>query len=380
MPLVIALAALPAVYVAVTSNSSGVDSFETNTTDALVFRSAAELLWMGQSPYDTDLQQRHIGQTRLGGDTPPYYLPFAYPPNALPLLMVYLAGPPHVALVLSVFVGTVLMLATTYGLAGLFCRHPLDRMLTVLGTGLGGAVLFNARLGQTGTCLAATLFAYVVCYRRAPIRAGVALGLMAFKPQYALLLGVVALMERRWRTAVSSALTFLSCCALSGLLFGFKQWTSFYEAVLSFNRTIPFMCNWYAPARKLLPGAESALHDAGMVVMLVGVLALGVYCLVDRGGGNRSLRHLAVATALAPLVSPNTHPYDLIIWILPVCLAARRTRWLSTWLAVSLAGMVLAALLALHLRWLLPVASATLAIAAAMPLSDKRAPLTAVSR
>ena len=92
VPLVIALAALPAFYIAATSNSYGADSFTTNTSDALVFRSEAELLWMGQSPYDADLQQRYISRTRLGGGTPPYTLPFAYPPNALPLLTVYLTG------------------------------------------------------------------------------------------------------------------------------------------------------------------------------------------------------------------------------------------------------------------------------------------------
>ena len=180
----------------------------------------------------------------------------------------------------------------------------------------------------------------------------------------------MALAENRWRTVASSGFTFLFCSVISGLLFGFDQWADFYEAVRSCNLTMGFMCNWFAPVLRFMPEAESALHTAGMPVMLIGAGALSVYCLVDKSRGDRSIRHLAVASAVAPLVSPNTHPYDLIIWLVPVCLIARRGVRYPTWVAVALTGLGVLVLMAAHLRWLLPVVSGALAIAAAIPVGD----------
>jgi len=100
------IAAMPGMYVALTSPAWSVQSYESNCSDALVFRVSAELLASGQSPYDTTDQAGHIAATRLDGNSPPYVLPFAYPPNALPLLAIYHIGSPRFGYVLFVATGS----------------------------------------------------------------------------------------------------------------------------------------------------------------------------------------------------------------------------------------------------------------------------------
>ena len=109
--LAVLLGTVPSFFSAWRSDAYGPASYKTNTSDALTFRVAAELLADDRSPYDTQAQEAHIARTRLNGERPPYVLPFAYPPNALPLFLVYLVGSPRVAFLLFVSIGTAAMLA-----------------------------------------------------------------------------------------------------------------------------------------------------------------------------------------------------------------------------------------------------------------------------
>ena len=56
------------------------------------------------------------------------------------------------------------------------------------------------------------------------------LGVLAFKPQYAVPILLVATLNREWRIVIGSAATFASMTLVSGLSFGFDQWTAFLGA------------------------------------------------------------------------------------------------------------------------------------------------------
>lgn len=176
--LAVLLGMLPSFLSAWRSNTYGPASYTTDTSDGLTFRVAAELLLDDRSPYDTAAHEDHIARTRLNGERPPYTLPFAYPPNALPLFLVYLVGPPRVAYLLFVLIGTTAMLAAAWVFSGLVIRNTFTRFALVVAIGCGGAALFNGQRGQTGSFLAASVFAYAAFYRRRPLAAGLALGLM----------------------------------------------------------------------------------------------------------------------------------------------------------------------------------------------------------
>ncbi len=355
MALALLVSLVPSLYQAWLSNSVTADSYAANTSDALVFRMAAELLSRGESPYDTRRQAQYVAETRLDGRTPAYTLPFAYPPNALPLFMIYLAGPPRVAFLLFVTAGTLAALLAARSLGATLGWPAAGRAALLPALGIGGGLIFNAMLGQTGGLLAAAVFAYAAFYDRRPGWAGVMLGLMAFKPQYALPFGVVALMGRRWGIIATAMATFAACTLVSGAAFGFDLWGDFAAAIRGHNHTISHMCNWYALCNVFNAGA--AAEGVGIEVMLLGAALLALACRMQSGGsddGDRegeTLAQLSLAAVVALLVSPNTHPYDLTLLMLPILCAAPGRRW---GVAVVLAGVAgMAILYLLVFRWAL---------------------------
>ncbi|MCH7872423.1 MAG: sulfatase-like hydrolase/transferase, partial [Planctomycetes bacterium] len=350
------LGTVPSFFSAWRSDAYGPASYKTNTSDALTFRVAAELLADDRSPYDTQAQEAHIARTRLNGERPPYVLPFAYPPNALPLFLVYLVGSPRVAFLLFVSIGTAAMLAAAWVFSGLVIRDTATRFATVLAIGCGGAALFNGQIGQTGSYLAASVFAYAAFYQRRPMAAGIALGLMAFKPQYALPMGIVALVEGRWKTVLSAGATLLVSTVVSGLLFGFDMWSEFLVAVREPNHTWKYMCSWFAPFTAM--GIGELVKTAEFPVMFLGAAAIGVVSRLGEGGPDRSLRNLAFAAVIAPLVSANTHPYDLTIVILAVLVFSADRRDVTKLLCVTMYGVGLLVMLQTGHRWLITLLTA----------------------
>lgn len=316
--LTVALAMLPTMIVIAGSNSYGTGSYVTNTSDALIFRSCIEILFDRDSPYDAEVRNRHIASTRLNGLDPPYDLPFAYPPNALPLFCLYDVGAPWLGYALFVGVGILVALMAASRLASVCCRRPFDYLMTVLAVGFCGPMLFSARLGQTASYLTACVIYFVLCYDRSPRLAGLALGLMAFKPQYALFMGLLPVLERRWRLLASAAATFAACTVFSGLLFGLGPWPEFFHAVTEPNHTINKMGNWIGLGCTFFPEATPHLQSIGLGVMLVGLILLAIFDYRARARGRPSLQCLAVAAAWVVIVSPNTHPYDLTLWLIPL--------------------------------------------------------------
>ena len=63
-------------------------------------------------------------------------------------------------------------------------------------------------------------FSWVFLFFKKPTLAGILLGILTFKPQYAIPLGIVALSKQNWRLIISSVLTFGFMCSLSKFLYG----------------------------------------------------------------------------------------------------------------------------------------------------------------
>jgi len=253
------------------------------------------------------------------------------------------------------------MLGTCYVFSARICHKAADRMLILPACGLGGAVLFNSLLGQTGTYLAACVFVYAFAYRRRDVLAGIALGLMTFKPQYALPLGLVALLDRQWRTVGASFVTLIVTLVVSGMLWGFHHWSEFIQAAGAYNHTVSHMCNWMAVAARWTPMAPESIASVGISIMLVGCLAVAFF---HRQYPERrfAMMRLAFAITLALVASPNTHPYDLVIWLVPLAVLARRWLHVPIWSAVLAGGMITAWTILGDMRWALPFASTSLAI------------------
>lgn len=169
-------------------------------------------------------------------------------------------------------------------------------------------------------------------------------------------MGIVALVERRWKIVLSAAATFLVSVVASGLLFGFDRWSGFLAAVRVPNHTWIYMCNWFAPFTAM--GLGDLVENAKLPVMFLGVAAIGLVSRIGPGGPDRSLRNLAFAAVLAPLVSANTHPYDLTIVLLAVMVFSSGRRDTTKLLCVTIYGLGLLLMLQTGHRWLITLLTA----------------------
>ncbi|MEM9937604.1 MAG: glycosyltransferase family 87 protein [Pseudomonadota bacterium] len=91
-------------------------------------------------------------------------------------------------------------------------------------------VAINFLHGQNGFLTAALIGGAMVCLNPRPWMAGVLIGLLAYKPQYGLLIPLVLLVGGHYRTFFSASLTVLTLCAISTLVFGMEIWLAFYES------------------------------------------------------------------------------------------------------------------------------------------------------
>lgn len=319
-----------------------VASYATNTTDSLLFRVVGEMLLSGELPYDDAARAAWISETRLQGADPPFGLPFAYPPSALPLFALRGIGPASVNFALTVGFGALAFLMAAVWLAEKTLPIRLHRLVAVFTAAMMPVAMFDGLLGQTGH-LVGTL---AIGALSGPIVSGVCVGLLMFKPQYGVALAVV-LAARGERKAIGIAIGVATCVLLVGTAgFGMSAWPEFVAAAARPNHTVPYMANWMSTAAA-----------AGAPLSLLNGLSLPVFAagLIGIGGAARLIpdRNLALAAAISVVwvLSPNTHPYDLCMVFVPVVIVAAQTVESKTLLVLVGAHLVLALPLLTGQRW-----------------------------
>ena len=158
-----------------------------------------------------------------GWHYPPYFLA----PAAL------LAALPYFA---ALALWQILTFALYLGVIAFIARRATgDLSQWMLAAAAFPAVLVNLGHGQNGFLTAALLGAGLLALERRPVLAGVLLALLAYKPQFAIVLPVVLLVEFRWRTILSGAAT-LAAMTLGTLAWlGADSWRAFF-ANLEFTR------------------------------------------------------------------------------------------------------------------------------------------------
>ena len=298
--LLVLLGTLWAGFHATRSVSWSPQCYALNICDGLTFRVVAELLEAGGDPYDEVERRDHVSATRLAGAAAPFDLPFQYPPNALPLFALRAWASPRTAHIVFSIVTTGVVLLLTL----LLVRRDLsDRGATALllaGVAVSAIVSFNALLAQTGALL----------------------GILAFKPQYAVPLVAIALLRDHRRIVFGAAASFAALSIASGLAYGFSHWLGFVDALGLPNHTIGFMVNWMGLAWKVAPGSLLILESALPVFALVMVVMCGALWSVRDQTTVEG--QVSVALAVAVVVSPNTHPYDLLVLIPALVFVAAR--------------------------------------------------------
>jgi Glycosyltransferase family 87 len=84
-------------------------------------------------------------------------------------------------------------------------------------------------LGQNGLFTAALIGLGLVWLERRPILAGLALGMLVYKPNFAVLFPFALAAGRSWRAIASAALTAIALALLATFLFGAQGWVAFID-------------------------------------------------------------------------------------------------------------------------------------------------------
>jgi hypothetical protein len=337
-------------------------------TDFVAFYGAGTLVREGHPAGAYNLDALTAAETRfatLGGRK----LPFMYPPVLLVLCGWLAALPEPVAYAVFEALGLVPLLVCLW----LLLRRPRWAILPLLAA---PAVLMNIGSGQTGFFTASAYAAAAVLIGRAPGGAGVCLGLLVYKPQFALLVPAALFAARRWRTLITCGATAAALCAATLLALPAATWGAFLaqqtviRRVLEYSSIAHLAITPFAALR--VAGAGLAAAYAGQAVCTAICLALVILAAWRRPGPQAELAIVAAAALLAP---PFAMDYDLAVTLVPAAwlfAQAEPNHW-RPWEKLTLATLYLLPLFTRALAIATPLQPAPLVLGALLWLVWRRA-------
>lgn len=293
-------------------------------TDFAVFWSASYLA-LSEGPVHAYDLAKHLEVMRAYGPLTPEsetILPWLYPPTfllmALPLALLPLAFS-YVLFLLGSVIAYLRVIGSLLGVG------PISRRGLWLPVIASPAVLVAAILGQNSLLTAALAGGAVALVVKRPVLAGVLMGLLAIKPQLALLMPVALIAGRHGRALASTAATVVLFVAASVAVCGWD--------------TIPAFLQSSAWARdNLMEGTPSGWYGMPSVlsaVQLMGLTPSAAYAV-------QGLSALAASAAVAYVWSHTREaPLRAAVLAAAALLATPYVRHYElTWMGIVVAGLV----------------------------------------
>lgn len=312
------------------------------------------------SPFDPARQYAH--EQALFGKATPFY-GWHYPPFFL-LIAAPLA---KLAYIPALVVWQLTTLALYLGAIALLLRGSaaprLSRDKTWLLFALAfPAVFVNLTHGHNGFLTAALMAGALALLDAEPIIAGVLLGLLAYKPQFGLLIPIALVASGRWRTIFAATATVAALAALVTVLFGAGVWQAFLDST-SFTRSavlehggagffkIQSVFAWV----RLWGGAVPLAYAVQGTVTLASAIAV---FFVWRSDSSRETKGALLCVA-ALLATPYSFDYDMMLLAPAIALMAADgvARGFAPYEKMTIAAL-----------WLVPFVARPLAAATFFPL------------
>jgi len=277
-------------------------------TDFSNVYAAGELVLKGApgAPYDPLLQHEAEKQVFGGRDVPFYG--WHYPPQFL-MVAALLALLPYGWALLA-------WMALTLPACIAAMRAIAPYSQTALLTLAFPAVFINLGHGQNGFLTAALLGGALVMLDRRPVLAGILIGLMAYKPQFGILIPLVLIVSGRWMAFASAALTVLTSCIATLFLFGPNVWEAFVTST-GFTRDVVLESGgtgWekiqsiFSALRMWGAGVETAYAGQGLLALVIAASLVWLW----RSNAAYPLKAAALATG-SLLVTPYVLDYDMVV-------------------------------------------------------------------
>jgi alpha-1,2-mannosyltransferase len=318
----------------------------------------------GRADAPFDAPQQYARERAIFGEATQFY-GWHYPPYFL-FVAVGLALLPY-GLALAVWQ------ATTLGLYLLAIRAILKMSCPEReGAGVGvdwllpalafPAVLINIGHGQNGFLTAALLGGGLLMLDRRPLLAGILLGLLAYKPQYGLMLPIVLAVSGRWRSFAAAAATVALFTLATLLCFGPQVWHAFFAST-EFTRTVVLEqgnTGWekiqsvFSWARMWGASVPVAYALQGATILVLGAVLIRLW----RGASSYRLKAAALCLATI-LATPYSLDYDMMVLAPAMAFVAADgfARGFGPWEKTALAAL-----------WLVPLVARSAAQVSLIPL------------
>lgn len=306
--------------------------------DFVNFYSAGMLVQRGK-PADAYIWERQkVVQKELVGQHLEAFLPWPYPPIALPAAQL-LALPSYPV---SFLLFAALSLALCAAAATLIVGTP-SAALWVAGS---SAAFVNIYIGQNGLIAAALFGLGLFLLPSRPVAAGIFFGALAFKPHLGLLLPLFLIMLGQWRAFASAAVTTIAAIGLSIAVYGREPWLAFIrqlgrvsEMSMGSESTVVIkLQSAYALLRRLDMGTGPAMA-AHVAVAVAAVAAAAWLWRSDRPYAIKA----AVLLTVTALMSPYLFIYDLALLLIAQAFLIRhlldRDGDLSIWMWSAMLGL-----------------------------------------
>jgi len=277
-------------------------------TDFSNVYAAGTLIWQGRPAEAYEPARQHAAEKAVfGGREVPFY-GWLYPPFFF-VVAFLVASLPYAW-------GLAIWLAASFAAYLAAMRAILPRPETLLIAAAFPAVFINIGHGQNGFLTAALLGGALHWLDRRPWLAGVLIGLLAYKPQFGVLIPVALLAGGRWNTIAAAAATVAALVAVSFVTLGGGVWHAFADS-MTFTQTVvlePGGIGWekiqsaFSAMRMWGAGVRSAY---AIQIALALILAASLAWLWQ-SNALFELKASALATA-SLLATPYVLDYDLVV-------------------------------------------------------------------
>jgi hypothetical protein len=323
-------------------------------TDFSNVYAAGTLTWQGRAPdaYSPPLQHAAEKATFGGREVP--FFGWHYPPFFFAVAVVVAAFPYAWGLAIWLVASFAAYLATM--------RAILPRPETLLVASAFPAVLVNVGHGQNGFLTTALLGGALHLLDRRPWVAGVLIGLLAYKPQFGVLIPIALVAGRRWSTIGAAAATVAALVALSFITLGTGVWHAFADS-MNFTQTVVLEqgnTGW-EKIQSIFSASRmwgASIHTAYAVQIALAVTLAASVAWLWQSEAAFELKAAALASA-SLLATPYVLDYDLVALAVSIAYLVRHglNRGFRDYEISLLAA-----------AWLVPLLSRSIAGATGVPL------------
>jgi Glycosyltransferase family 87 len=287
-------------------------------TDFSNVYAAGTLTWEGKpaDAYDPSLQHQAERATFGGREVP--FFGWHYPPFFFVIAFLVAALPYPCGLALWLFTSFAAYLASI--------RAILPRPETLLISAAYPAAFVNIGHGQNGFFTATLLAGALHLLDRRPLVAGALIGLLAYKPQFGVLIPVALIAGARWSSLAAATATTAVLVAVSYVALGSEVWQAFLHST---NFTQSVVLEQGATGWEKIQSAFSAARSWGADVKtayaLQGALALILAASLGwlwQSKAAFELKAAALATACL-LATPYVLDYDLVVLAVAIAYLVR---------------------------------------------------------